>query len=463
MQCDMNRSSSYASRGFSRWVLLIIIVVAFAAFAGLSLLFFRTRDIQRTPPRIIGNVWSSLAESGGRVYFVTREDRAETRAYDVDASYSYDHSYSLYVLHCRAADGRLLNSSLIARIETTSPDFKRYRAYATLPDGPGILGTQADVIWLWNKGPEARDLNTLNPVWRAADQMSRDPKAARLLPDDPKYTRVISPLDAMVFKGTDAAYYQIARGPGTGDAQFQPIDEQALAALSQEHSKTADSAFRTAPSRGKSLNPVSVSGLVVNDVLADGAWYALLSSDQRQALTGRLGFLEEWHLRTAQVHESAATLHAGTYAAEVDRSFQRTRLQLDLASVQPRGTARFIMAGFLRKPGAASEWSVEPASGAASATSGKAYVVLHRQAIGDKAPWLLTLLRTDGSEAWTCDTSLTEIGQVADAGSAIVLTGFRASDQPTALRAEQVLFINLASGTLNVLDLSGVGHSSPAP
>lgn len=456
-----------ASRGFSRWLLLLVMVVGGAALAALCLLFFRTRDIQRTPPRLIGNLWAapaSAAASARRVYFVTREDRAESRAYDVDANYTYQHSYSLYVLHCRDAEGQLLTSTQLARIETTSPDFNRYRAYATLPDGPGILGVQADVLWLWNNGPEARDLNTLAPVWSAADQRARDPIAAKLLPDDPKYVRVISPLNALVFKGADAAYYQINLAPAlAGQSQFQPIDEHALAAFSQEHSKTADTAFRTAPSRGKSLNSVSVAGLIFNELLDDGAWYALLSSDQRDALTGRLGFLEEWPLRAGQVRESPASLYAATYSTEPAPAFKRTRLQLDLSTLSPRGSDRFIMAGFLRKPDTQDAWSVPIPSDASPASPANAYLVLHRQAISTTSPWLLTLLSTDGSKLWTCDTSLTELAHVADGGSSIIISGFRTSTEPTALRPEHLLFIDLASGALKALDLSEPALASASP
>src|SRR6185369_5664558 len=160
--------------------------------------------------------------------------------YDPDGAYTYEHSYSVYQLHARAAaDGSALASVQVARLDTTGPDFKKYRAYQTLPDGPGILGPQADVLWLWNNGPEARDARTLQPIWTVETLAARSPATGKLLPDDPKYAKVVGAIDQLVLKTTDARYVRVDRT--TGD--LQPVDEASLAALSEAHTKTADTAF----------------------------------------------------------------------------------------------------------------------------------------------------------------------------------------------------------------------------
>ncbi len=426
--------------------------------AGGFFFFLRTRDVQLSPPSLIGGVWTASVDGARRVYFVTREDRAVTRSYDTEGAYTYEHSYSVYALHARgASDGSAIAAVQIARIETTSPDFKKYKAYRTLPDGPGILGPQADVLWLWNNGPEARDLRTLDPVWTTDGLRTRNPQIAPLLPDDPRYTRVIGPLDAMVFKGTDARYFRIDRA--TGEAL--PVDEPALAALSRAYTKTADTAFSSLGPNGGSLRSVSVSGLIMNAVLDDGSWLALLTANQRASLSERVGYVEEWDLRMGTIDETAASLFGGRCTLEREANIPRTAIRLDLASVAPVGNARFLMAGFLRRPGTVGVWTIERPSGATAAptpsapaagSTVKSYVVLHRKALGDRSPWSLTRIGVDGTEYWTRDTGLTELNHVCDGGASIVITGLAPDPRPRGYWPERMIFVDEATGTMKVLN-----------
>jgi len=449
---DEMKSAGRAMRsGVSRWKLCIGAALALLLIVGGYVLVARTRDMQRSPPRLIGNVFTASVDGEVRVYFVTREDRSTTRPYDTEGAYTYEHSYSLYTLHARnAADGSALAAAQIARIETTSPDFKKYQAYQTLPDGPGILGPQGDVLWLWNNGPEARELRTLGPAWTTDSLKTRNPPFASLLPDDPKYAKVIGALDAMIFKAKDARYFCIDRATG----EFQVVDESTLAPLSPEHTKTADSAFSGLGPTGKSLRSVSVSGLIVNEVLDDGTWYALLTPAQRESLRERLGYIEEWNLRMGSVAETATSLFRGRYTLERERNLPRTTIRLDLASVAPVGNERLLMAGFLRRPGAAGAWTIASPPGVAGSSGATSYIFLHRLTIGEKGVWSLTRIGSDGTKHWTRDTGLTELNHVCDGGTSIVITGFTPDSRPKGHWPERMIFVDEATGALRMLNVA---------
>lgn len=434
------------------WLGAGAVVVLLAAFI---LFFVLTRDTQVAPSRLIGAVWTaSVGGDGGvpHVYYVTREDRAVTRAFDVRGRYTYEHSYSIYMLHARAAaDGASLAAVQIARIETTSPDFEKYRAYRTLPDGPGILGPQGDVIWLWNNGPEARDLRTLAPVCTLDTLRARNPDLAPLLPDDPKYTRVLAALDAIVLKTKDARY--VRADPATGE--LLPVDDGALAAISPAYTKTADSAFEYLPPSGKSLWSVSVAGLVLNSHLQDDWWYALLSASERAGLGERVGSMEEWHLRTVStVPETAASLYRGRYTLEPKSILGRTDIKLDASSVAGVGEERFLMAGFLRRPGTFDPWTVPPTLDAQPSTppAAPSFIVLHRAAIGEKAPWLLTRLGADAVKHWTRDTGFTELNHVCDGGGFIVISGYTPDHRPRGHWPERLIFLDATTGSMRTLN-----------
>lgn len=456
---DFNEPAPRGERGKSNIKMWLGLGIGAAFVVGFGVFFFVTRDQQVSPPRIIGNVWTAAVDGATRVYYVTREDRAETRAFDVRGRYTYEHSYSIYRLAGRnAADGSLAGEVQIARIETTSPDFKRYRAYVTLPDGPGILGPQADVLWLWNGGIEARSLKTLEAVWTEGQLREKNPQFAANLPDDPRYTRMIGGLGALVIKSRDARYLSVNRETGV----FEPVDETKLAAFSLEHTKTADSAFTSARPRGESLRSTSVSGLVWNSIIDHGTWYGLLTGDERARLTPRLGVLEEWYFRHSQVRESASQLYRGKYAMEAGRIIQRTSVELKTESVTPLGSERFIMAGILRRPESNYDAWVLPArvwTAAAAATSGRpaveSFVVISREAIGNESAWQLSRVGVDGTVAWKSSIGLTEIEHMNDGHGAIVVTGQRAGDSAaTGERPDRMVFVDEASGRVAMVNVA---------
>jgi hypothetical protein len=440
------------------WVTCSILV---ALVAGWYAFFSLTRDSQKSPPRLIGSVWTAQVDGATRVYFVTKEDRGATRSFDTEGAYTYEHTYSIYTLHARdARSGAAVAAAPIARIETTSPDFKKYKAFITLPDGPGILGPQGELIWLWNNGPEARSLRTLEPVWTAAKLNELNPDLVSLIPDDPKYAKVLEPLDALVLKGQDARFFQVDGSAG----KIRPVDEATFATLSTEHTKNADTAFTSLDAAGRSLRAAtSVGALCQKALVDDGLWCALLTSDERASLAPRLGFIEEWYYRnwSLALSESVRSAFRGRYELVPERNFLNKSIQLDLASVEPMGRERFLMAGFLRRPGTVGVWCVGSAqardstSAPAGGNDAKSYLVLHRLALGEKNPWYLTRLGLDGAIHWSRSTGLTELNHLSDGHGTIILAGNADVALLKGLRPDRIGFIDEWTGkahSLNVAD-----------
>lgn len=460
----------------------VIVFVVFALLAAAYLVIMKAGDVQRVPPHVTGNVWTTQVGTGEgsaariRVFFVTREDRAVTRAYDPQGQYTYDHTYSVYRLHARAAaDGSPAAEVELARIDTTSVDFKKYQAFRTLPDGPGILGPQGDVLWVWNGRLEARDAQTLSVVWPAAERTGAGNPggAGGTLPDDPKYFRVLwgvpgvetggGDAGMLVFKSPDARFFRIDR---QADA-FVPMDEAMLAPLSRAHTKTADSAFETlGPSPwgpgGMSLRSTSISGLIHNSVYEDGVWRALLTADQRAGLNTRVGILEEWSIRQGMVAESGSSLYAAAVTLDPSRIMPRTSMMIDPAKVEAvGGSERFLIAGFLRRPGTLEAWRTGGGTGRQPGAG--SFIVLHRKAIGEKSPWMLTRLGVDGVKHWTTEIGLTELDHVSDGGTSVVITGRVRSERPQGEWPERMVFVDEVAGTLRVLDVASGVMETGAP
>ncbi len=450
-------------RALSTGATILGIAALLAAFAGFYVLLAQTRDTQVSPPRVIGNLWTISANSGTRIYYITREDRAQVRSYDVAGDYTYDHTYSIFTLRCRdAATGSSIAEAQVARLDTTSPDFQNYRAFRTLPDGPGILGPQADLLWLWNGGPEARNAQTLEIVWNPARLRTQIPNYDAVMPDDPKYAKVLSKLDALVIKGQDARFYGIDRANG----RLQPLDDGELAAMSTQPPNTADGAFDHLNADGRSLQAAtSVAALGTASLIADGLWCGLLTADEREKLKPDLGSLEDWdyHNWRGSVGETAKIAYRGRYQLDAERNYPRRRITLDLDSVVPMGTEQFISAAFLRRPNTQGAWFVgsrgESGRSAASTapaddTNHASILVLFRKSLGDKHPWHLARLGVDGTMHWSRSTGLTELNQLSDGGGSIVLLGTADPEQPKGVRPEYMLHIDEDSGESTRLKLA---------
>lgn len=471
MRDDVNRGPFELGTGAGRrrrglGKIFGIVCVLGALLAGVFLFVLKTRDVQRVPPHVIGNVWTAAGGEGKTsVYFVTREDRAVTRSYDPQGRYTYDHTYSVYRLHARAAaDGSPAGEVELARIDTTSVDFKRYQAFRTLPDGPGILGPQGDVLWVWNGGPEARDARTLGVVWKGADL--KGGADGPTLPDDPKYFKVLWGVGEAagvekdrdrgvpVFKSPDARYFRIDREAGVCVA----MDEAKMAPLSRAHTKTADTAFESmGPSPwgpgGVSLGSTSVSGLVHNEVFEDGVWRAMLTADERAGLNSRVGILEEWSIRQALVAENARALYSAAVTMDPSRVMPRTSMMIDPAKVERKSpeSERYLAGGFLRRAGTPEAWVTGAGGGEGRE---RAYIILHRKAIGEKSPWMLTRLGADGVRAWTTELGLTELDELSDGGTSVVILGRERNERPQNEWPERMVFVDEGTGKMGVVDVA---------
>ncbi len=402
------RSRSWMRGALLPGALAIAAVVAFYVFC------LQTRDVQLVPPHVVGSLWPVRVGDATRICFITREDRAEVRSFDVEGVYTYRHTYSIYLLSARdARSGALIASVEIARVDTTKPDFKRNVARVTLAEDPEILGTVEDSIWLWNRGLESRNSATLAPIRKPADVAAANPSLAAMLPDDRKYTKVSKALNALVIKSRDARYYKA--DPAT--AQLEPVDEATLAALSTEYNKTAESAFSNLVAAGRSLAASTGPGVWCRKALVeDGLWIAFLTADERAKLSPRLGSIEDWeyHNWAFSFGESPRTAYRGRYKVTDEPNFARHAMDLDLASVEPLNDDRLLMAGFLRRPGANQAWTLADDNAPASSRAGsdapqmKSQLVLHRKALGEKQPWHLMRMGRNGKVDWDRSTGFNQ-------------------------------------------------------
>lgn len=455
------------SRSWSPGVLLTGIV-AIAAVAAFAVFVMQTRDVQRVAPHVVGSLWPVRVGDATRVCFITREDRAVVRAFDIEGMHTYQHTYSIYLLNAHAArDGARLASVEIARVDTTKPDFNRYVARVTLAEDPEILGTVDESIWLWNSGLEARNAVTFATQHKPADIAAANPLLAPFLPDDRKYTKVSKAFDALVIKSRDARYYKA----DLATAKLEPLDEATLSALSTEHTKTAESAFTNLIAEGRSLTASTGPGVWCRKALVeDGLWIALLTADERARLSPRLGAIEDWeyHNWAFTFGETARTAFRGRYKVTHEPNFARHAMDLDLTSIEPMCEERLLMAGLLRRPGDNQAWTVEEEKTAAHSSTGgdapqtKSQLVLHRKSLGEKQPWCLLRLGRDGKIRWDRSTGLNELNELCDADGIIVLTGFSVMDanEPKGTRPERMLFVSEKSGHAAAINIASGELSS---
>lgn len=366
------RRSGRSKRGIRVMVGVVAFVSGYWAFS------IWTRDQQAAPPRMLGSLWTAQAGGTPRIYYVMEEERSRRGSFDTDGAYPYSLPYSVFTLHARnARDGAAPAVTEIARVDHGVANFLKYELTIHLIQKAEILGPQGGVLWLWNDGGvEARNLVSLQPVWTNANLKEINPELAALLPTDRKYYKVLGPLHALVFKGTDARYFQV--DPASG--KIQSLDEALLAGRSPEYHKSADNAFSSLQPGSKSLlRSTSVSGLMWENVIDDGDYFALLTSDQaagmvegfRRAANPQPGdFGYGWgypDARRTQIKERDGANPSGevwrsayraTYKSEESRTTTETLLILDDARFTKVSEDRFLMGGFLRRPNAGNFWAV---------------------------------------------------------------------------------------------------------
>lgn len=396
-------------------------VAAVAAFVGFSLL---TRSGQKEKPRLVSNVWIASAGDQPRLYYVMEEERWERRVPSwTRRMYWFTVDYSLFTLQARDAHtGDPGGATQLARIDNCPSG-----------QGPDILGPLGRVLWVWNAGLEARDLDTLEPVWTPARLRELNGELAGLMPEERKYFKVVSPLQALVFKGRDARYYQVDSATG----KILVVPDETLGGLF--HTKRADDGFYYAVTDSAGLWSTSVSGLMWDSFATPEAWYGLVTSDELAKMPDRPG---DGRAPTGDV---ARTLVRAGYTKEYSQIFQKDQLRLQKDTVTPVGDQRFLMGGFLRRPGTAQLWGVD---------GHRAILVLHRDVLGADGRWRITCLGLDGAARWTSALGLCDLQYLCDAHGLVVLTGYTDARQPTSERPHRMVFVEEASGKVRTLDLA---------
>lgn len=404
-----------------RWWLLVVLTVVVPAIYVLVDLW--TFDIQVSPARVLGPIWTADAGDGPRLYYLMEEERRQRRIPSyARRRYWFTVSYSVFTLRARdARTGEAAGVAELARIDN-----------AVFGQGPEILGPQGGVLWLWNEGAEARDLQTMQPVFTTETLKELNPEPATLLPVDRQYYKVLGTLKLLVFKGRDARYFQVDADSG----KIEPLDDATLG--SYFHTNKADDAFTYLYPDSDSLSSTSVSGLMWNSLTHGRTWYALLSDEERADLLANPGDAK------APWREAARSLYRGTFELEHRPLLGRHEILLDLATVTPVGDTRFLMGGFLRRSRDGNVWPVG---------DGTSYLVLHKNALGNETPWYVTRLGLDGSVHWSCSTGLADLHHVCDGGGTAVFTGFADNAQPTRKRPDLFVYIDELTGDVRTLNL----------
>lgn len=443
------RNDELAPPPRARWnkgaILAVVVIVA--VLVGGWMLGRLTRDVQTAAPRMLGGLWTAPAGGTARVYYAMEEERAEQGYFDSDMLHSYRLPYSIFTLHARnARDGGSPTVTTLGRRDQGVA--KDYKVTIHLVEPPEILGPQGNLLWIWMDSLTARDLGTLAPVWTAEKIKALNPELGKLMPKEHKYYKVLGGLNALVFKGADARFFQI--DPGTG--AIQPVDEARLAAMSKEYTKTADSAFSSLDPESNSLWSTSESGLMWDSLIdeAAGKWYGLLTANERAPeywKNPRYGF--------GPSGEVSRALFQANCTIEPSKTTVEPNVRLDPASVSPLGTERFLMGGFLRRPNVDSVWFVGDSGGNAGSqpADGRSCVVLHRKMLGADSPWQLTRVGLDGKVHWTRSTGLADLEHLSDGSGAIVFSGFADHSQPTNSRPDLLVFVDEKTGKVQRLNL----------
>lgn len=376
-------------------------------------------DQQVRAPITVGPLFATTQPAQGAVYFITREDRRyHQRRRRVD--------YSNFRLHAHdpATAQPIAEPVLLSGVDHTPSDT------------PRLLGFTGDVLWIWNDGPEGYSVRTLRPAWPCAKLRELNPDVIDYLPEDPRYCKVLPPLNSLVARGTDQRFYRIDHASGRIDV----IDPAAIAALSSW--KNAEEGFNYTYPVGRSIQALSESSYLWNSVVHDDVWYGLLTPEESQSLDGN------------SLAGKAATGAAPRfpYSAPLTTSRFGDRV-LDIKKLRRVGEAPFQHAGFLRRPH-------HDANVPRVFHDGAHAMVLHKPTSGDGSPLELTCLQlSDGVPAWTKPVGLAEFTDLADAGASVVFAGYALPASAPGNRPNLIVFIDIATGESRTLGLSSLAPS----
>lgn len=364
-------------------------------------------DTPTYPPWINGALWTVETGGGKRLCYVTEEERRKTVGSRRSSGIV---SYTRY--------------QLVARDLATGQPLRRVRLRdernARSGRGPELIGPAPGGLWLWNDGLEVRDPATLEVRFTAEKLRALNPTLANRLPGERDFFKVSAPHQALLFKGTDAAFYQIDAASG----RIGPADAERLRAVTP--SGSVENGFTYLPPPGRYLGYNLIDGYQVKSFATPtNQWYALLTDEERARLS-------RWPGSSNGVYgEVARRLYRAPFALD-----DRREAEIDPAQAQLLGTGRFVQGGFLKRTPQA-VWDVPDPSSS---------LVLCKNALGQDQPWVLVRLARDGRELWRQSTGIAELVQVADGGGSVVVHGYADRREPLRLRSARLVWVNTATG-----------------
>lgn len=417
---------------------LLLGFIIFGLIVGLVFLVTKTYDVRDNPPRLGSALYASTRPSAAPIlYFITEEERvarggvAGARSLSEAPRRAYTRfrtrRYTTYQLHAiDAITGQPASESInLAKIMD-----------ALTGRGPQIIGIAADTLWVWNDRLEGYSLSPLKLKFSNEQLRTLNPSAANAFSNDPKNYKVLAPFDALVFKGSDARYYQADNITGL----IVAADEDALAALTWK--KKVQDGFDYTYDEGHSIQVLSINSYLWNGFTLPDAHYALLSPD---ALKSRSQYDYKGSYATSGV--------ATTFSRTPFTTNERQERVLDLAKTATMGDQRFIQGGFICRPNGNPVYN---APRRVFQTDTHA-LVFHQQALtADPALQLTSLALADGSAAWTKPLGLTEVTDIAECGPTVVFAGYPDAKEPTRRRANILVFVHCASGEVKTVNLTNV-------
>jgi hypothetical protein len=318
----------------------------------------------------------------------------------------------------RIPDGTLTTSLRLADVEQ-KPDAHE----------PLIIGVVGDVIWVWNKGIEARSLKDLSVRATTTTLAGTGPEsAADVLPREAKGYAILAEPLTLVARGRDARFYAIDAATGA----VRQVDPSTFPPTTS--STRVEDRFDYLVPPGQSRPFTSPSNILQRSFLtSDGKWYALLSESERAGVSRWPGGEEHPY------GDVARSPYRTTYTLD-----DRRKPEIDTAGLRPLGTERLIQAGFLVRY-AWSMWDVSDPSSS---------LVLAKNALGSSEPWVVVRLARDGAVVWRTSTDLTEPSEIVDLGGHVGFMGPETGTGTSDRRQQRLVWVSERTGAKHALSVA---------
>ena len=404
------------SRHTRRWIRLLPGLTLLGAASAACAVF--SRDVQDAPPAVSGRLWRARLDDTTLVVYLTREERSKAiRGSSED--YSRHQPYVRYELVVRRVpEGSLATSLRLADVPRTAN-----------ADEPSIVGVVGDVIWLWNKGIEARSLSDLSVRATMATLAGTGPEsAADVLPKEPQGYAILAEPLTLVARGRDARFYTIEAVAG-GVRQVDPSTFPPTTS-----STRVEDRFDYLVPPGQSRPFTSPSNVLQRSFLtSDGKWYALMSESERAGVS-------KWPSGEEHPYgDVARSPYRTTYVLD-----DRRQPEIDTAGLRVLGAERLIQAGFLVRH-AWSMWDVSDPSSS---------LVLAKNALGSTEPWVVVRLARDGTVLWRTSTELTSPTELIDLGEHIAFIGPEPAEGSSDRTRQRLVWISERTGARHAVSIA---------